>query len=61
MAENGLPGPERDDWIDFLRWCESDWFGSHSSGSVVDVVEKPWQYADVYADYLREGGVGRGR
>lgn len=51
-----VPSPNSPDWIDFLRWyarmgCPAD--------IIIDIVEKPWQYSDTYAEYLAEGGLKR--
>lgn len=55
------PGPEREDWIDFLSWLAHDGSdeGVFTASGIIAVVEKPWQYADAYAQYLAAGGVER--
>lgn len=55
MVEN--PPEPADNWIDFLRWLVSEklYDGDH----IADVVEKPWQYGDEYAEYQAAGGVQR--
>jgi hypothetical protein len=53
----GVPGPEKEDWIDFLRYLARERL--MDGAEVVDVVEKPWKYAPEYATYLAAGGVDR--